>query len=401
MFTATTLLTKAPDPLSKIFTGADWRWRVFDSGVPLVDVRQIEDDSKFDCPRPWYLMCRNIGLSMLYAMTVCGAFFFMVAAPAHVTPKCYLFPSPSVQIACSLNSLVCWTYPLICILAVGCLYFKNMVDARFYYELLLTRILIDYESAKFYHSPTVILIILSGVFAFCNFAWIHAAEFHRQDGLLAPVDAVGLMGALAYISPVMSFMCLVMSNWSIDGQLIPLPRYYMADYKWAIELLRQGTPYTLQQLEQGYIAAEEEMDKANVVVSTSEMIALMVHHAPPKADARIIKRRPRDGSRLYWVARLLCFNPHLQDARSAEYRRWARIYMVYLFFLSAICFTLLFATSINCLDLLRLVDLERHPKLWWLRLNAADSARRVLRHKLGLIQVVGQFVPSDHVVPVH
>lgn len=356
---------------------------MFDGPKPLIHVEQIEDDSKFDCPKPWLLMLTNIGLSMLYAMTVCGAFFFMMAAPQRVTPKCWDYEWQISRVSCSAMALACWTYPLVCILTVGLVFAKQMLDARLYYELLLTKILIDYESAKFWHSPTVIMIILWGCVALCNFAWMFFS------------GSIGISYALAYITPVMSFMIMLSSNWSIDGHLIPLPRFYGQDYRWAVDLLQKGKTYTMKQLELGYLAAEEELILSGATVSSDEMIALIVRHAPAKDDSTHFFKVMKGGA-VYWVARLLCFSPHLHDTRSREYRRWARIYMAYLTLLVGLVTVLLACTIMTCSDLLHLIDLEKYPKLWWMQIGAVETARRQLRHRLGLIQVVGHFATGQH-----
>eukprot|EP00929_Paragymnodinium_shiwhaense_P119091 TRINITY_DN90979_c0_g1_i1.p1 TRINITY_DN90979_c0_g1~~TRINITY_DN90979_c0_g1_i1.p1 ORF type:complete len:448 (-),score=69.85 TRINITY_DN90979_c0_g1_i1:64-1407(-) len=426
------------DPSASLAAAATaWRWQTFDGPDARVKVQAIEDESKCQCPRPWLLMATNMGLSMLYAMTVCGALFFMMAAPTRATPKCWNYEWLASRVACSATALVCWTYPLVCTVFVGFIYAKNMLDARMFYELLLTRIPIDYESKKFWHSRTVLGLLFCGLIAFSNFAFMAATS---PSGLSVRTMLDAYSHALAYLTPVMSFLILLISNWSIDGLLMPLPRYYTADYKWAVELLSTAVPMTLRQLELGYTAAEKELSKAGAVVTTSEMIALIAHHAPPKGSDRpkhcsggggggilgsaeagllvakstskgfmwsAVRTQPTETQGIYWVARWLYFNSQIKDARSAEYRRWARVYMAYLALLVCICTVVLFCTAMSCLDLLHVVDLQRHPHWRWLQLAAAKAemaemksalvetvtgvttAGRMLRSKLGLIQVSG------------
>lgn len=428
--------TCPPDPSVSLAAAATaWRWQTFDGPNARVKVQAIEDESKCDCPRPWLLMATNMGLSMLYAMTVCGALFFMMAAPTRVTPKCWNYSYSVSRFACEATALVCWTYPLVCTVFVGFIYAKNMLDARMYYELLLTRIPIDYESKKFWHSQTVLGLLFCGLIAFANFAWMAATS---PAGMNARTMLDAYSHALAYLTPVMSFLILLVSNWSIDGLLMPLPRYYTADYNWAVDLLSTAVPMTLKQLELGYNAAEKELSKAGASVTTSEMIALIAHHAPPRgsnkprnsgllgaaeagfmvakgtakgimwsaAELQPVDTKPQG---IYWVARWLYFNKQVKDARSSEYRRWARVYMLYLTVMVCISAVVLFCTTMTCLDLLHVIDLQSHSYLKWLQLTEAKAemksalvetvsgvttAGRLLRSKLGLIQVSGHL---DHV----
>jgi hypothetical protein len=384
------------------------------SPVPLPDVTPVEtaDEEKFDCPPPWWLSLVTMGFSAMTTMTVAGSLFFVLAAPEKVSPHCRNFNIEDdglelTQGLCVFSVCCFWTYPSVCCLFVVLLFAKNLVDQRVYYEFLLHKVLIGFDRADPFSYPTVIVLLLYALCAFSALIWLHLSN---PEAVLNSVYS-----SLAYISPIISFLAVVISSWSIQGKLITLPNF-LEDYSWGLEHLNKSHSYHIENVHAGYSRAEEAFDRANAEqLTTPQMIAYVEYFtkevvreaeaakkaaeaaqkiadeeaaaADKAADVEVAKEGATEdlSARLkgklgsvgqvgkgfagkvipgstkdlqkevvYWQVRLL-FNPRLQDPRSQDFRNWALGYFVSVVLAILLAVYVFACLLITCLEIERIL----------------------------------------------
>jgi hypothetical protein len=383
------------------------------SPVPLPDVTPVEtaDEEKFDCPPPWWLSLVTVGFSAMTTMTVAGSLFFVLAAPEKVSPHCRNFNMADggldlTQGFCVFSVVCFWTYPSVCCLFVVLLFAKNLVDQRVYYEFLLHKVLIGFDRADPFAYPTVIALLIYALCAFSALIWLHLSN---PDAVLNSVYS-----SLAYISPIISFLAVVISSWSIQGKLITLPNF-LEDYSWGLDHLNKSHSYHIENVHAGYSRAEKAFDRANTEqLTTPQMIAYVEYFtkevmeeslalkkkaeaaqkaadeeaaaAEKAADVEVAKEgtteepesmsarlkgqlkvgkgfagkvMPHSSKELqkevvYWQVRLL-FNPRLQDPRSQDFRNWALGYFVSVVLAILLAVYVFACLLITCLEIERIL----------------------------------------------
>jgi len=242
--------------------------------LPDIDPKETADEEKFDCPQPWYLALLAVAMSIMTTMTVAGSLFFVLAAPEKVSPRCREFGDESLgegilEGMCTFSVICFWTYPVVCCLFVVLLFAKNLVDQRVYYEFLLHKVLIGFDRANPFAYPVVIALLVYAICAFSALIWLHVSN---PSAVLNSVYS-----SLAYISPIISFLAVVLAQWSIQGKLITLPNF-LEDYEWGVQHLNVSKSYYVETVHAGYIRAEKALDKSNTSsISTPQMIALVEH----------------------------------------------------------------------------------------------------------------------------
>lgn len=344
--------------------------------------RVIADEEKVEIPQPWFLALVTIAMSAMTSITVAGSLFFLLAAPEKVSPQCYQRETVARGF-CTASVISFWTYPIVCCLFVVLVFAKNLVDQRTYYEFLLYKVVIGYGRESPFASPVVIVLLVYAIAAFSALIWYH---FSQPTVMVSHVYS-----SLAYITPIISFLAVICTSWSIRGKLITLPTF-LAEYEWAVEHLKDCRCYPVEQLHAGYLKLEAVMDKTTEEVDTGRMVALVEHFTkqvkpPPKddveasaADSAGAEKKQSEASKpaappktetnlekaeeeleeveeevkewVYWEVRLL-FNPRLQDDRSRAFRNWAIAYMV------AVILAILFSVYIFVCCLITCLELEQ------------------------------------------
>lgn len=345
---------------------------------------------KLDIPQPWLLAIMTVAMAFMTSITVAGSLFFLLAAPEKVSPHCYDRDSAVLRFLCTFSSACFWTYPVVCCLFVVLVYAKNMLDQRAYYEFLLHKVVINYgPAAKAYQQPTVLLLLVYAVLAFSALIWFH----ERQE----TVAVAHIYGSLAYVTPIISFLAVIFTSWSIQGKLITLPNF-LTNHNWALNHLNKCEWYHVEDLHMGYSCLERELERADdpCEIDTPRMVKLVEHYTKtvqltprddtPEGDietanggkegeakteteaekrAALEKKYGRKASEseqtlvktteeqkewVYWKVRLL-FNFRLQDSRSQSFRYWAMAYMVMVVFVILFSSYLFTACLITCLEI--------------------------------------------------
>jgi len=357
--------------------------------LPKVKAEVTADEEKFDCPQPWYLALLTVAMSMMTSITVAGSLFFLLAAPEKVSPQCYERKNYIARGFCTASTVCFWTYPVVCCLFVVIIYAKNLVDQRTYYEFLLHRVVVGYGRVQAWKQPVVLALLVYALLAFSALVWYHYSQ--------TEVMVSHVYSSLAYISPIISFLAVIFTSWSIQGKLITLPNF-LEDYDWAVKHLNTCRCYKVEELMTAYNCLEFEMDQSMDDVDTPTVIALVeyyathtVRNAPKgktddveagtaKANGLIAKTEAVLGEAekdvaeaamalmqkaeeaknwLYWEIRLL-FNMRLQDARSQSFRNWALAYMVAVMFAILLSVYVFICCLITCLEIERVLTMDLH-----------------------------------------
>jgi len=361
--------------------------------LPQAESEVTADEEKFECPQPWFLALLTVAMSAMTSITVAGSLFFLLAAPEKVSPHCFKRENLVMRGFCTASTICFWTYPVVCCLFVVLVYAKNLVDQRTYYEFLLHKVVIGYGKNPAYKQPTVVALLIYALFAFSSLIWFH---FSQTDVLASHVYS-----SLAYITPIISFLAVIFTSWSIQGKLITLPNF-LQDYDWAVRHLTDSRCYSVEELHAGYLCLEHEMSQTTETFDTPRIVALVEHYAQTvhntpqqsdddahggstvaspevtsahksavvkekakmlvtKAEEELVRKTQVAKEYVYWEVRLL-FNPRLQDDRSQAFRNWALAYMVFVI-LSIIFSVYIFVCClITCLEMERVL-VPTHP--WW------------------------------------
>lgn len=281
----------------------------------------------------------NLSMAMVSVVTIAGAYFFLMTAGEDITPRCYLYhdyadksiipDSPESETwnewMCNLSTVCFWTYPVVCPLVVVCMFLKNLLDSRLYYECLLNSILFDFTNNSYLYSFTFYLLIIYGSLALSTMIYIKSASSWANKDYHDLVYSL-----LAYLAPVGAFLVVLFSKWNIEWHLIPLARFCERDHKGAIRHLENSTFIKERDFRTAYEAAEGLLGRSpgrKIVLNTSEMLLLIRQQFEKKA------RPPSSWCcscfKSYWVYRLL-LSSHLDDSRSRSFRCWVRLYQVFI-----------------------------------------------------------------------
>jgi len=341
------------------------------------ETRLLQSNSFVNVNSGWYLFFSNFAFCAVNLLAVSGAYFFVLASYKEVIPYCYEF-QPVHESLCNISVFCFWTYPLICPMVIVVLVYKNMLESRLYYECLLNRILLDYETSTFNH-PAVWLILLWGVGA--------ATMLHYMSDDVAYHKLAFSM--LAYFAPIATFIVVMFSKWSIESFLIPLPAFCGTDPSLAGDILRDASRnYVFER--QMRVAFENVNDQLLAVEARGDEMAwdTKTYFGLLKEAAQVeighvgesgkvdpgfwnrmlqkllgyfgLKERPEYQRRFdkvtrpevlgtwfnfrrgFWVNRLL-FSPHLLDDRAHNFRWWARFYVFFI-----ILSSIVFICSMSC-----------------------------------------------------
>jgi len=385
--------------------------------MPEVHPADTADEEKFDCPKPWYLALLTVAMSAMTSITVAGALFFLLAAPEKVSPHCYKRTNFVARTMCTASTVCFWTYPVVCCLFVVLLYAKNLVDQRLYYEFLLHKVIIGYGRVQAWKLPVVLMLLLYALCAFSALIWHSLAQSQMQVS--------HVYSSLAYVTPIISFLAVILAQWSIQGKLITLPNF-LEDYKWAISHLNTSHSYPLEKVHAGYQILEIELEKTDEHLDTATMVALVEHYTKAVANTRLptesddiedafegtspkmYQRQPSGAKEqtqaaeveawesvvaqglkqkeyVYWQVRLL-FNPRLQDERSQSFRNWALAYMVTVLLAVMLSVYLYICCFVTCLEIERVLipgtPLYLYAHSFSLRpdLQQAESSHQSFKH---------------------
>lgn len=329
--------------------------------LPDVTVHETADEERFDCPPAWFLVLNSIGLSVMTAMTVAGAFFFCLAAPQSITNHCWLWSSRATQAICTTSTVAFWTYPVVCCIFVGLIFAKNMMDARMYYEFLLHKVMVGYERRsllKIFNYPALPLLLLYALVAMTSIGW-HANSLaieHSEDKVQEYVFAY-----MTYLTPVISFVATLVSKWTVQYLLIPLCEF-LEDFNWGRDHIDGSVCYPFETIAKGYMGLENALEalpeetKKDMQLDTAQMVALVAHYC--KEHEEHVQLTSRDDSEstprkmeliekakhrmamvvtdslkhpirniVYWPVRLF-FHRRLKDDRSKEFQMFSVAYII-------------------------------------------------------------------------
>jgi len=224
----------------------------------------------------------------------------------------------------------------------------------------------------------VLMLLLYALCAFSALIWHSLAQ--------AQLDVSHVYSSLAYITPIISFLAVILAQWSIQGKLVTLPNF-LQDYPWAIDHLNASHCYSLDKIHAGYRALEMAWDKTDETLDTPTLVALVEHYTKAvvntprpddvESDSFETQRSPQEPTKsmkfdevqtteqllteaenqkeyVYWQVRLL-FNPRLQDDRSQNFRNWALAYMVTVLLAVMLSCYLYVCCVITCLEIERVL----------------------------------------------
>lgn len=296
---------------------------------------------------PCVMLGYNVGMAMLNAVTVGGAYFFLIAAGTSVTPRCSTYHDrrdlgviPSSESSttweewmCNISTFCFWTYPMLGSLVVVFLYWKNLVDSRLYYECLLNRVLLDFKNLQYVYSPSFWLLLVYGICGVSSLIYIKSASASSNKTYRELV-----YGLLAYFAPVAAFVFVLFRNWSVEWHTVPLGKYCERNHRGAVEHLDRSTLVREGAFVEAFEAAEDLLQRyatrhrlpRPVELTTREFVLLVLDMFKKGARApRGWLCSPPRCCRSYWVSRVL-FSRHVQDRRASTFRFFARCYMIFL-----------------------------------------------------------------------
>mmetsp|Transcript_67267 Transcript_67267/g.197468 ORF Transcript_67267/g.197468 Transcript_67267/m.197468 type:complete len:433 (-) Transcript_67267:105-1403(-) len=386
-------------------------------GLPDVEVHETADEEMFDCPPAWYLVLNAVGMSVMTALTVAGAFFFCLASPASITNHCWLWDSKVTQALCTASTVAFWTYPVVCCVFVGLIFAKNMMDARMYYEFLLHKIFVGYERrslAKIFNHATLPLLLLYAVVAMTSIGW-HAnsrAIEHSESKVQEYV-----YGYMTYLTPVISFVATLVTKWTVQYFLIPLCEF-LEDFKWARAHIDGSDCFPFASIHHGYLALEHALDQLPeddpLELDTSQMVALVGHYCKehekdkklsgeipseegaksptPRTLERVTKSKLQLSDLvqkeleyslrniIYWPVRLF-FHKRLKDERSKEFQMISVAYIIGIGLSTAYGLYVLMCCTVTALQVEYVVAAD------------GNSASRILIRYFSLLQ--GRDLPAQ------
>lgn len=316
---------------------------------PLTDYTYVEYENM-----PGYVVVRHVAGAIAQVTVVLGAYFFLQSTGDNIMPHCALWKkpfSPKYGIErweehfCYFSSGCFWTFPIICPLAIVLLFWKNLLDKRLFYECLFNRILLVEQSSSYLVSPTF-------WFLFVYFLGGISCIFFIRYGTDRPYDEL-IFSMLAYISPTVGFVMVLLSHWSVNRLIVSLPLYVERDCPAAMDLLKECKFMSYDDFWKAFCVAEEMLAEAmreqrtQFTLSTGEMMRLILdlHGTGRRTPARrggydcwesawdyLCSRLSTAHERYirgYWVSRFL-FSPLFQDVRARRFRLWARVYYAFM-----------------------------------------------------------------------
>lgn len=333
-------------------------------GLPVVEVHETANEEMFDCPPAWYLVLNAVGMSVMTALTVAGAFFFCLASPGSITNHCWLWDRTITQALCTASTVAFWTYPVVCCVFVGLIFAKNMMDARMYYEFLLHKVFVGYERrslGKIFNHATLPLLLLYAVVAMTSIGW-HAnsrAIEHSESKVQEYV-----YGYMTYLTPVISFVATLVTKWTVQYFLIPLCEF-LEDFKWARAHIDGSDCFPFAAIHHGFLALEHALDQLPegdpLELDTAQLVALVGHYCKEQEKDKKLSGEiesgegatattPRTVERVtqsklhlsalvemekeyllrkivYWPVRLF-FHKRLKDERSREFQMISVAYII-------------------------------------------------------------------------
>mmetsp|Transcript_57621 Transcript_57621/g.89697 ORF Transcript_57621/g.89697 Transcript_57621/m.89697 type:complete len:366 (+) Transcript_57621:56-1153(+) len=299
---------------------------------------------------PWLMIVSNTIQWIITVATVFSSYYYMEKSWKTFTPKCWEYNGKPLLIACHVTGLCFWTFPLACAIIVIITFWRHLYESRLYYECIVHRILVNYDNDATFKSPLTWTFMLYGFMA-VSVVWFHKASISLQELSI-------------YLSPLVSFFMLFMGLWQVEGQLIPLPKFYETDPDLAQEVLSQSVYSTDECLRVAFEEVEESLaEKDSVEPLTSEEYFGLISEAIKVENSRSAKvstdkveiseslsdrfmakldlekveefgfgrqvSRPDVltwthlfRKRNWWIHRLL-FSKNVSDHRSVSFRHWA------------------------------------------------------------------------------
>lgn len=317
----------------------------------LVDYTYVEYENM-----PGYVVFNHLVGAFMNVAIVLGAYFFLQSTGWTMTPRCAAWALPDEsrtswrrwkEYLCYISTMCFWTFPIICPFAIFMLFWKNLLDKRLFYECLFNRIFLLQKSSSYMTSPTFWFMITYFLLGMCQL-------FYFEEQTNRNVKEI-VFGVLAYLSPIVSFLLLLFSNWSVNRLIVPLPVYIERDQKAAMQLVDSANFVPDVDFWKCFRAAEDLVKRLareqnmEITLTTAELMLLIM-------DIRSKWRDPEYKTcwewtkaclwgfyenylRDYWVSRFL-FMSQLQDKRSRRFRGWARLYY---FFIWMVIFATLYA----------------------------------------------------------
>lgn len=327
--------------------------------------RQLLQVSRYvNANLPWLMSVRNTIQWVITAFTVSGSYFYLRTSWKMFTPKCWEYELKLHSFACHTTGLCFWTFPLLCVMIVIITFWRHLYESRLYYECLLHRILMNYDNEATFQSPVTWTFMIYGLLAVSVIWFAHPSPLD---------DKPLIMGLIVYTSPLVSFFMVFMGLWQVEGQLIPLPKFYEADPKLAQEVLSQSVYATDKCLRVAFEEVEEALArKESAEAMTSGKYFDLLFEAIKTETSKSMKSRKLDveenctdrflarlgmervdeygygdqasrpefftwahalRKRDWWVHRLL-FSQHFKDERAVSFRSWARAHNIF----ASLCF---------------------------------------------------------------
>lgn len=320
---------------------------------------------------PCWMLLMNVSLALLNVVTIAGAYFFLLSHGINVTPRCYIYHEEGSGViphdhdsktweewSCNICTTCFWTYPLIGMMVTVWIFRKNLLDARLYYECLCNGLLLDYRNMQCIYSPMFWLLLLYGVLAAGSLIYMKSASAASN---LSYRELI--YGLLAYMAPCAAFVFVLITQWSVEWNTVPLIKYCERDHAGALQLLGRSQVVRETRFLEAFEAAEDllrryqrENDVELVELNTSELVLLVLDMVNKRARAPFIRFWC---FRSYWVQRVL-LSEHLHDVRSSHFRIVIRLYQVFMCF-AAILFVWSFLHTAQTLLILQKVLHEKLP----------------------------------------
>eukprot|EP00747_Dinoflagellata_sp_TGD_P139370 gnl/TRDRNA2_/TRDRNA2_175887_c0_seq1.p1 gnl/TRDRNA2_/TRDRNA2_175887_c0~~gnl/TRDRNA2_/TRDRNA2_175887_c0_seq1.p1 ORF type:complete len:421 (-),score=53.40 gnl/TRDRNA2_/TRDRNA2_175887_c0_seq1:61-1323(-) len=302
---------------------------------------------------PFWMVPIAILHAVLQVSVVTAAHFFMIAYGRNITPHCASYHVPGLpelttdirkweEDMCYVSTFCFWTYPVVCPLVVVFVYWKHLEDKRIFYECILNKVFVQFGQHSFLHSPSFWFLMVYGYLAvFCL--------YFIKDSVAKGASYTQLFfSLLAYFTPIGAFLVFLFSTWSVNWHIITLPKFVEEDRLGAVKLLEECAYVKHHDFGNAFEAVESLYDKLKAlrkpmpVLTTSELVKLTLEmHQKGIQGTERAGRNACDCfsclclwwwfSRKYWATRFLYFQ-HLEDSRSAEFRRWCRLYVAFICF---------------------------------------------------------------------
>lgn len=260
------------------------------------DVFQISD--YINANASWYLFVTSLVEVIIQIAAVMGS-HFIVVTQFHNLPHCYNVGGETQYAICTILSVMHCTFPMVCIGIALVVFAKNMHDSRLYYECLLNGIMLDFDNQRrFVGSWAFYVIGIYGSAACC--VTFYSASY------LPSLTFVFYLN-MAYLSPILAFVFVLVSKWQIESGLIPLPKFCEIDHEVATSLLG-GSVFVSEALCRiAFFRTEFVLDsEGSQPLPSEEYFALLRKHCKEEMDSFIQKRRLSElGADCPWYEKLL------------------------------------------------------------------------------------------------